>query len=98
MIYTEEFLTDYTFREIPEPRNDYEEFSAEPYYHVGINDVFPEEFTRFLIGDAELRKIFFKHHKDLYGIRFWRKMQKRLKQGEIVDVFPYGEGVRFKRN
>ncbi|NJK83215.1 MAG: bifunctional isocitrate dehydrogenase kinase/phosphatase [Saprospiraceae bacterium] len=89
------FLTDYNFRRIPEPRDDEEEMSNEPYFHVGVNDIFPEEFPRFLIGNAEIREIFYELHGDLYDAKFWRNTQKKLKQGEILDTFPYKERLRF---
>ncbi len=89
------FLTDYNFRRIPEPRDDDEEMANEPYFHVGINDIFPEEFPRFLIGDSEIRQIFYELHGDLYDTKFWRDTQKKLKQGEILDTFPYKESLRF---
>ena len=90
------FLTDYNFRIIPEARNEYEEMSSTPWYSVGENDVFPEEFRRFLIGRRDIREIFFKKHADLFDVKFWRTMQKRLKAGEIIDVFPYRQRLRFK--
>ena len=89
------FLTDYNFRRIPEPRDEYEEMSSEPFYHVGPNDIFPEEFPRFLIGNREIREIFYKLHGDLFDIVFWRDMQKRLRNGELIDIFPYRESLRF---
>ncbi len=89
------FLTDYNFRRIPEPRDDDEEMANEPYFHVGVNDIFPEEFPRFLIGDAKIREIFHELHGDLYDTKFWKDTQKKLKQGEILDTFPYKESLRF---
>lgn len=89
------FLTDYNFRRIPEPRDDFDEFSSDPYYHVGPNDIFPEEFSRFLIGNKEIREVFFQLHGDLFDVKFWRDMQARLNAGELVDVFPYRESLRF---
>ena len=89
------FLTDYNFRRIPEARDDFDEFSREPYFHVSPNDIFPEEFTRFLIGDKKIRKIFLELHGDLFDIVFWRDMQERLKRGEVIDVYPYNESLRF---
>mgnify|MGYP005666435045 CR=1 FL=1 len=91
------FLTDYNFRIIPEPRDEYEEMSSEPYYHIGPNDVFPEEFPRFLIGNPEIRAIFHRLHGNLYSVKFWRDTQKHLRQGEIMDVFPYRRRRRFKK-
>ncbi|MBX2814610.1 MAG: bifunctional isocitrate dehydrogenase kinase/phosphatase [Saprospiraceae bacterium] len=88
------FLTDYNFRRIPEPRDEFEEMSSEPYYHVGPMDIFPEEFPRFLIGDPQIRAIFHRLHGDLYDVAFWRGMQKKLINGEIIDVFPYRDSRR----
>ncbi|MEM1123993.1 MAG: bifunctional isocitrate dehydrogenase kinase/phosphatase [Bacteroidota bacterium] len=89
-------LTDFNFRKIPEPRNHYEEFSSTPYYHVGLNDVFPEEFGRFLVGDYKIRRIFSEMHGDLFEADYWKGVQERLKRGEIIDVFPYREELRFR--
>lgn len=90
------FLTDYNFRRIPQPRNEYEEMSASPWYHVAENDVFPEEFLRFLIGDKDLRAIFQEKHDDLYDVTFWKEMQNRLKKGDIIDVYPYKKELGFR--
>jgi isocitrate dehydrogenase kinase/phosphatase len=89
------FLTDYIFRVIPEPRDEIEEMSATPYYHVGPVDIFPEEFPRFLIGNPVWRDLFYKLHGDLYQVGFWRDMQDRLRRQEIVEVYPYRSNQRF---
>ncbi|HEX6944975.1 MAG TPA: bifunctional isocitrate dehydrogenase kinase/phosphatase, partial [Casimicrobiaceae bacterium] len=41
-------VTSCRFRSIPKPRDDEDEWASEPTYYVGENDVFPEEFLRFL--------------------------------------------------
>ena len=28
-------------------------------------------------------------HRDLYERAFWTEMQKRIRAGELVDIFPY---------
>ena len=89
-------LTDCNFRIIPEARDDFEELASEPWYSVGENDIFPEEFARFLIGDPRVKELFFKLHKDIFGVDFWIKIQKRIRKGDIVDVFPYRRYKRFK--
>lgn len=89
------FLTDYNFRLIPEARDDFDEMSATPYYHVGTHDIFPEEFPRFLIGNPLMREIFYRLHGDLYNVRFWKDMQDRLHRKEIIDVYPYRDHRRF---
>ena len=91
-----EHLTDVTFRRIPPPPNPEAELSAEPWYGVVRNDVFPEEFATFLLGDLRLREAFLRHHADLLEPEFWQECQRRVEAGEIVDFFPYPESLRFQ--
>ncbi|GAB4414157.1 MAG: bifunctional isocitrate dehydrogenase kinase/phosphatase [Bacteroidia bacterium] len=89
------FLTDYNFRRIPEPSSDDDMFAGTPWFAVGPNDVFPEEFKHFLVGREDIRGIFFELHADLFDPRFWIDMQEKQLRGEIVDVFPYRRRRRF---
>ena len=41
------FLTDCNFRDLPQAKTDEEEMSAEPWFSVRENDIFPEEFPDF---------------------------------------------------
>ena len=91
------FLTEINFRKIPEARYPEDEMSAEPWYSVGPNDVFPEEFPRFLIGRRDIREIFFRRHGDLYDVKYWIGVQQQLRRGEMMDVFPYRKRLRFSR-
>lgn len=91
------YLTEYNFRKIPEARSYEEELSGEPWYSVGPNDVFPEEFPRFLIGRPDIREMFLKKHADLFDSKFWINMQELLRRGEIIDVFPYRRRLRFRK-
>ncbi len=92
-----EYLTDCVFREIPPAPNPEAELSEDVWYAVGPHDVFPEEFEPFLLGDAKVRDAFLRHHADLLRPEFWQESQRRVGNGEIVDFFPYPEGVRFCR-
>ena len=60
-------LTDCRFREVPRSRYDEEEMSGEPWFFVGENDVFPEEFLPFLGLQGEPREAFLARHSDLLG-------------------------------
>ena len=93
-----EYLTDINFRRIPPPPNPEAELAAEPWYGVARNDVFPEEFATFLLGDPQLRKHFLHHHAELLQPDFWQTCQRRIKAGEIVDFFPYPETLRFRNH
>ncbi|MDM7857206.1 bifunctional isocitrate dehydrogenase kinase/phosphatase [Thiopseudomonas acetoxidans] len=83
------YLTEVNFRTIPEPRYPEDEMSAEPWYSVAPNDVFPEEFPTFLFTDREHRKIFTAIHGDLFKASYWQSLQDAILEGKVIDVFPY---------
>ena len=83
------FLTDCHFRELPQSQSYEEEISAEPWFSVRDNDIFPEEFPRFLAFPKGARDELMKHHGDLFGPQFWRDTQRRLRAGELPHIFPY---------
>ena len=90
-------LTDINFRKIPPPRDEFEEMSGQPWYSVGPNDVFPEEFRLFFSGNARARKAFDQLHSDLYEASFWTNLQEKLRDGFVEDFFPYSGKLRFQR-
>ena len=92
-----EYLTDCVFRPIPSPPNPEAELAEETWYAVGPQDVFPEEFEPFLLGDPRIREAFLRHHAELLRPEFWQESQRRIGNGEIVDFFPYPDDVRFCR-
>jgi isocitrate dehydrogenase kinase/phosphatase len=87
-------LVDCNFRSIPSPRDDQDELSAEPWYTVAERDVFPEELERFLGFDGPLRDAFLREHRNLFDPAFWRRLQERIRGGELIDFFPYSEARR----
>jgi isocitrate dehydrogenase kinase/phosphatase len=90
------YLTDCNFREIPQARTPEDDMASEPWYPVGANDVFPEEFGTFLLGHPTVRKVFTAHHGELLEAPFWRERQARIRRGMLEDVFPYPETLRFR--
>ena len=87
-------LTDVTFREMPEPRDETEALSDAPWFSVGDNDVFPEEHQRFLGLKPELREALHERHGDLFVVEPWKAIQKRITAGELMEIFPYGDEAR----
>jgi isocitrate dehydrogenase kinase/phosphatase len=83
------FLTDCNFRDLPQSQSYEEEMSAEPWFSVRENDIFPEEFPRFLAFPNAARDELMKRHGELFRAQFWRDMQGRLRAGELPQVFPY---------
>jgi isocitrate dehydrogenase kinase/phosphatase len=90
-------LSECRFRRIPQPTSIEEEFSAEPWFYVGEQDVFPEEFQAFLAPSGMLRDEFLDNHADLLDAEFWQGVQRRLAAGEVVDVFPYRRNALLRR-
>lgn len=90
------FLTDYKFRRIPPPLDPWDELSAEPSFHVGVNDIFPEEFPRFLVANEEHRSYLLELHPDLFTPDFWKRVQDLHKRGEIATVYPYRRRRAFR--
>lgn len=90
-----EFLTDINFRRIPTAPHPEMEMSGEPWYSVARNDVFPEEFGRFLLGKPKIRQAFLKYHRDLLDVAFWQRTQDVIRRGEYEDFYPYPEQLRF---
>ncbi|MGA0856493.1 MAG: bifunctional isocitrate dehydrogenase kinase/phosphatase [Burkholderiaceae bacterium] len=91
-----QYLTECNFRRIPPPRTPEDEMASEPWYTVGPNDVFPEEFELFLLGQPKLRKPFMKYHAELLQADYWSAQQQRIRNGILDDVFPYPEELRFR--
>lgn len=90
-----EYMTDCNFRRIPEAPYPEMELSGEPWYTVGRNDVFPEEFGSFLLYNPRVKAAFMKYHADLLDAAFWQDTKAKIKAGQIMDFFPYSEDVRF---
>ena len=90
-------MSELAFRKIPAASSYDEEVQAEPYWSVGENDVFPEQFERFLVAEPKAREIFYQYHRDLLDPAFWQAKQDLVRAGEQEDVFPYPEEQRFSR-
>ena len=82
-------LTEVNFRRIPPPRYPEDEMAAEPWYSIAPNDVFPEEFPPFLFADIRQRRLFSTLHGELYDAAYWQGLQNAIRDGAVIDVFPY---------
>ncbi len=88
------FVSDLNFRELPDSGDGEGEGGEEPSFYVGENDVFPEELFTFMGLRGAAREAFLETHEDLLGVGFWLEMQRRIRTGDLLDVFPYPEGCR----
>ncbi|MFT6693633.1 MAG: isocitrate dehydrogenase kinase/phosphatase, partial [Neolewinella sp.] len=90
-------LTDCNFRRIPQARTEQEEMQSGTWYTVGPDDIFPEEFRLFFSGNIKARKMFEEIHSELYEVTFWTDLQEKIRNGYVVDIFPYRRAKRFDR-
>jgi isocitrate dehydrogenase kinase/phosphatase len=82
-------VTDCHFREIPQAANPEDEMRGEPWFYVGEHDVFPETFINFIAFDASVRAILIRTHGEIFTAKFWQQLQRRLAEGEVLEVLPY---------
>jgi isocitrate dehydrogenase kinase/phosphatase len=82
-------VTDCRFRDMPQATNPEDEMREEAWFYVAENDVFPETFIRFLAFDDEQREAFLRLHAEVLTAHFWRHVQQRLTEGEVLEVVPY---------
>ena len=65
-------VSDCVFRDLPQPRNEEEESSGEPWFHCGPRDVFPEQWLQFLSIPPALSEVFTREHGCLLTGAWWR--------------------------
>lgn len=78
-------ICDCRFRDIPQARFPEDEMASSPWYSVGANDVFPEEFATFLFPDPARRRLFERLHGRLLKAVYWRSLQHCVSNGEFPD-------------
>lgn len=84
------FVTECRFRELPTPSDD--DDSREIY--VAPNDLFPEEFPRFLGLTPAMHKGLMDAHADVFTPRWWVDVQKQVAAGVRREIPPYSAALR----
>jgi isocitrate dehydrogenase kinase/phosphatase len=82
-------ITDCHFRDLPQATNMEDEMRGEAWFYVADNDVFPETFIRFLSFTESQKEALLRMHGEILTAQFWRHVQERLKEGEVLEVLPY---------
>ncbi len=82
-------VTDCRFREIPQSQHDEDDMREDAWFYVGESDVFPETFINFLGFDPHLKQVFLDAHAEVLTAEWWRGIQERLREGELLEVLPY---------
>jgi isocitrate dehydrogenase kinase/phosphatase len=78
-------VTDCAFRDLPQASCEEEETSAEPWFHCGPHDVFPEQWLPFLSIPQALCAVFKQQHTDLLTAAWWRSLSARLVQAAALN-------------
>ena len=82
-------VTECDFRDIPDSDDDEDLMRSDVWFHVNKNDIFPEEFIKFLSMDATLRTLFLEVYGDLLTAAYWNHVKSRHLKGDIELVIPY---------
>ncbi|HWX68206.1 MAG TPA: bifunctional isocitrate dehydrogenase kinase/phosphatase [Steroidobacteraceae bacterium] len=82
-------VTDCNFRDVPPATHEEDEMRGEAWFYVAENDVFPETFLNFLGFSEEQRAALLRVHGEILTAAFWRGVQQRLNEGEVLEVLPY---------
>ena len=82
-------VTECDFREIPDSDDDEDVLRSDVWFHVNKNDIFPEEFIKFLSMDQHLRALFLDVHGDLLTADYWNRVKNKLLSGDIELIIPY---------
>ena len=85
------------FRKIPDARHEEDEMAAEPWYYVGPEDVFPEEFKLFMFSQNDSKQIFAKSYEKLLSADYWKSVQDNIQNGKIIDYYPYRQRFRMSQ-
>ena len=73
-----------------------DEMAAEPWYSVGPNDAFPEEWPPFMFASARDRALFCRLNPELLDAAWWVERQEAIRRGEVAEDFPYPEELRLR--
>lgn len=83
-------LDECRFRHWPDTEDDVMSMSSEPWFHVGEDDVFPEQFPLFMgLAPARLQSLR-SIHAELFNPDWWQQTQAQVALDQELDVPPFG--------
>lgn len=89
-------VTECRFRKLPAAKNEEEEMHHGAWYYVADNDVFPEQFPRFLGLSPLQREALLATHGEIFDSQWWQKIQSDIQAGIFADVPPYPDRLRIR--
>ena len=82
-------LTTCNFKSLPEARNNEDELRGKPWFHVNTDDIFPQEFIKFLALKKELKEILLNQHGDIFTTQFWNHIKSLHMNDLAPEISPY---------
>ena len=82
-------VTECTFRDLPQPRDDEDEMRSEPWFYVSPSDVFPAQWLDFLGLKPDLRAELLQQHADILTADWWRQIKRAHEAERHIEVVPY---------
>ncbi|RDV29010.1 bifunctional isocitrate dehydrogenase kinase/phosphatase [Alteromonas aestuariivivens] len=64
---------------------------------VAPNDVFPQQFEHFIVGNRKMKAILKELHGELMTPEYWQQVQTLTASGDIPNFTPYNPAMRFPR-
>ncbi len=87
-------VSELRFRDWPQATTYEEQVAAEPWFHVGPDDVFPARFGQFMGLPPPLLAALEATHPGLFQPQWWRALQSQLRAGHWPDTPPYPDALR----
>ena len=82
-------VTQCNFRDMPTAGDDEELMNPDTWMYIDKDDIFPEEFIKFLAMDDNLRAVFMKFHGELLTPKFWKEVKAHQLEGKVPTIVPY---------
>ncbi len=90
-----EYVTDLKFKNIPVAKNDDDDWMDDTWFTPDLNDIYPEQFPPFIVGDPIKQRMLIQHTPEIFSASFWLSVQQQLKDDVIISVLPYPQELRF---
>lgn len=90
-----QYLHEMNFRELPKPQSMEESLQDSSSLSIAPNDVFPEQLPQYVFYNPKLRERFVSLYPELASVNYWQEQQRKIAAGNIADIFPYPQSIRF---
>jgi isocitrate dehydrogenase kinase/phosphatase len=82
-------LTNCTFKDIPEPIFPEDDLRSKPWFHVDKTDIFPQEFTKFIGLNSNLKSKLIDAHPEIFTSSYWNSVKQLHIDNLAPEIAPY---------